>query len=70
MMRGGQDSQIQLVTIKMEILLHARNVGIIDILLIKVLDNLGQATESQEESIKTSHKGFLLGRPLKGGCRL
>lgn len=62
--------QVQLVAIKMEILLHARDVGIVDILLIEILDDLGQATKRQEESIKTSHERFLLGGPLKGGRRL
>lgn len=63
-------SQVQLVAVKMEILLHARDVGIVDILLIEILDDLGQAAERQEESIKTSHEGFLFGGPLKGGRRL
>lgn len=53
---------IQLILVQSEILLHARDKCIVDIYLVKVLDEVSQASESEDRRIELEQKPALFGR--------
>lgn len=49
---------------KFEILLHAADICIVDVLLIQVLDHLAETSKGQQEHVKPANEVLLLLRPV------
>lgn len=59
---------VELVSIELEIFLHAGDVGIVDVHLVQVFDDLADAAKGHEEDVQSPHKVPLSWRPwLLGG---